>query len=306
MNLSPVKQTYLFGLEKEFDEFVRLYREKKLPSKMLLSGQKGIGKSTLCYHLINYVLSNDEDYPYDIKNHMINKENRSFKLILNGTNPNFFLIDFKPDKKFIEINQIRTLIENLNKSSFNYKPKFILIDNIEYLNLNSINALLKSLEEPGENIHFLLVQNNKKTLDTLKSRCLNFKITLSNQKSIEVGNKLLDTKIHDLINIDLLNYYITPGKIYDLVKFSVENKIELKNLKLENFLNLLIDNHYYKKDSSIKYMIFDFVEFFLRKKISINNFELFNYFLKKIENTYKFNLDEESLFLEFKAKLING
>ena len=208
MNLSPIKQTHLFGLEKEFGEFVRLYREKKLPSKILLSGQKGIGKSTLCYHLINYILSNDEDYPYDIKNHIIHEENRSFKLILNGTNPNFFLIDFKPDKKFIEINQIRTLIENLNKSSFNNKPKFILIDNIEYLNLNSINALLKSLEEPRENIHFLLIQNDKKTLDTLKSRCLNYKITLSNQKSIEVSNKLLDTNILDLIPKKILIYAV--------------------------------------------------------------------------------------------------
>ena len=35
---------------------------KNLPNKILLSGQKGIGKSTLCYHLINYILSKDEDY----------------------------------------------------------------------------------------------------------------------------------------------------------------------------------------------------------------------------------------------------
>ena len=235
MNLSPIRQTNLYGLEKEFNEFVRLYEKNRLPNKILLSGQKGIGKSTLFYHLMNYILSKDEDYSYNIKNFTIDKDNRSFKLILNGTNPNFFLIDLKPDKKFIEINQIRSLIENLNKSSFNKKPKFILIDNIEFLNLNSINALLKSLEEPGENIHFFLIQNDKKTLDTLRSRCINYKISLSNQQVHEISGKLLRTRIDDLINSDLLNYYITPGKIYDLVNFSIENKVNLKDLKLKNF-----------------------------------------------------------------------
>ena len=71
-------------------------------------------------------------------------------------------------------------------------------------------------------------------------------------------------------------------------------------------MSLIIENAYYKKDSLIKYMIFDFIEFFLRKKSSIDDFGLFDYFLKKIENTYKFNLDEETLFLEFKSKMING
>ncbi len=306
MNLLPKNQQNLYGLERIFNEFVDLYENKKLPTKILLSGQKGIGKSTLSYHLINYILSKDEEHSYDVHKHKINEQNHSFKLLLNGSNPNFFLIDVKPEKKFIEINQIRSLIEKLNKSSFNKKPKLVLIDNIEYLNINSINALLKQLEEPGEDIHFFLIKNGKKTLDTLNSRCLNYKISLSNKQVVEISNKLLKNDIHKLINIDLLNYYITPGKIYDLVQFSNENKIDLKNLELENFLNIIIDNSYYKKENSIKYMIFDFVELFLKKKISIQNYELFNYFLKKIENTYKFNLDEESFFLELKTKLING
>ncbi len=306
MNLSPKKQLNLYGLEKELNEFVQLFDNKKLPNKILLSGQKGIGKSTLCYHLINYILSKNEDHSYDIKNFTIQEENKSYKLILNRTNPNFFLIDVKPDKKFIEISQIRNLIVNLNKSSFNEKPKLILIDNIEYLNLYSINALLKSLEEAKENVYFFLVQNNKKTLDTLKSRCLNYKISLSNKQVIEISNKLLHSNINDLINPNLLNYYITPGKIYNLIQFSIDNKIDLKNYDLEKFLSFIIDNSYYKKESSIKYMIFDFIELLLKNKTLRHNYGLFNYFQKRIKNTYKFNLDEESLFLEFKTKLMNG
>ena len=85
-------------------------------------------------------------------------------------------------KKNIDINQIRDLIVKLNKSSFNNKPRFVLIDNIEYLNINSINALLKILEEPNDNIIFILINNNKKVLPTLLSRCINFKISLEKIK----------------------------------------------------------------------------------------------------------------------------
>ena len=81
-------------------------------------------------------------------------------------------------KKNIDINQIRNLINIMQKSTFNNKPRFILIDNIDLLNLNSINSLLKFLEEPNENIYFILIHNNTKILPTLKSRCINFKFFL--------------------------------------------------------------------------------------------------------------------------------
>ena len=66
-----------------------------------------MGKSTLAYHLINYILSKGEDYEYDIENFEINSNNRSYLLTQNGSNPNFNLIDVLPDKKNIDIQQIR-------------------------------------------------------------------------------------------------------------------------------------------------------------------------------------------------------
>ena len=76
-----------------FNHLCKLYLKNKLPNKILLSGEKGIGKATLGYHLINYILSEDEEYSYDIINKKINLENKSFKLIQNKSNPNFNLID---------------------------------------------------------------------------------------------------------------------------------------------------------------------------------------------------------------------
>ena len=63
--IKPKVQLNLFGYENHFKFFDKLYEKNKLPNSMLLSGPKGLGKSTFIYHFINYLLSKDEKYNYD-------------------------------------------------------------------------------------------------------------------------------------------------------------------------------------------------------------------------------------------------
>ena len=306
--VEPISQIKLFGLNRYINELIKLYKKNNLPNKILFSGQKGLGKSTLSYHFINYVLSENETNSYDEKNFSINPENHSFKTILNKSNPNFILIDIDADKKSIDINQIRKLIINLNKSSFNTKPRFILIDNIEFLNANSINALLKTLEEPSSNVHFILINNNRKILPTLLSRCLNFKIYLSSKESHEIAEKLLEDKLEKFINKDLINYYMSPGNIYNLICFGKDNEYDLINTDLKNLLEIIISKKHYKSNKLINLIVFDFIEFYFNKidSSSLKFKDKYNYFLKRISDTRTFNLDEEILFKEFKENILNG
>ena len=308
-DLKPINQSKLFGLDNFFFEFVNLFEKNNLPNKILLSGQKGLGKSTLAYHFINYVLSKDEEFGYDIKNFEINTNNRSFKTTINKSNLNLFLIDTDPEKKTIDISQIRNLISNLNKSSLNTKPRFVLIDNVEFLNTNSVNALLKIIEEPNHNVHFILINNDKKVLPTLSSRCINFKIYLNYEDILTISNKLLDGKLNETINKDLINYYLTPGNIYNLAKFAEKNKYKLIDLDLKNLLKLIIKENHYKKDLLIKDFVFDLVVFYFRKinfNFSSNLYKKYSYFLKRISDTKRFNLDQESLFIELEEEILNG
>ena len=310
MFIKPSENIHLFGLDKFFNEIKKLYNEKKMPHKILLSGKKGLGKSTLAYHIVNYILSLNENFRYDVDKFNINKENKSYKLIQNFSHPNFYLIDLIDEKKSIDVAQVRQMITYTNKSNFNDSPRFILIDNIENLNKNSVNALLKITEEPNEGIFFILINNNEKQiLPTLKSRCLTFKINLSFEESINISNHIMNGNIFELINTDLINYYITPGEIINLVNFADDKKINLLNYDLENLLKLLIDSKYYKKNKVVKKMIINFIELFFLKKYRLTNTKnclliFYHNFLKKISDMEKFNLDEESLFLEFKAKLL--
>ena len=307
--METLLQKSLFGHYEIFDTLKNLYLNKKFPNKIILSGEKGIGKCTLAYHVINYILSLNEDHNYDTKDYKINSENKSFKLIKNKSNPNFNLIDVEDGKKNIDINQIRDLISNLNKSSFNESPRFVLIDNINLLNLNSVNALLKVIEEPNDNINFILINSNKRVLATLKSRCINFKISLSQNQVIEIANKIIDQDIYDLINKELINYYTTPGQLLRVLKISEEFEIDVKNLSLENFLSFIIKNKLYKKDKKLIELTYSFIEIYFRNKVNIKNIEIlsfYTFFLKKIINTKIYNLDEESIFMEFEDRILNG
>ena len=309
MNLKPENQLSLYGHHVELLNFIELYKSQKLPNKILLSGEKGIGKSTLAYHIINHILSIDEDNSYDLKNYKINPDNKSFKLILNKSNPNFISIDIDDDKKSIDINQIRSLILTLNKSSFNKKPRLVLIDNIELLNINSVNALLKVLEEPNDNIFFILINSNKKILPTLKSRCLNYNITLTSSQSLDITNKILDQNCMNLIHEQLINHYSTPGLLLGLLNFATKNNLDLKQINLKELIKKIIMEKKYKKDQFIKSQLYSLIEIYFRNNVSVRNIKLLkiqNYFLKKINNTRIFNLDDESILMEFEDRVLNA
>lgn len=307
--LEPINQTKLYGLEKYFTELVNFYKNGNYPNKILFSGQKGIGKATLAFHFINYVLTMNDEKKYDIESYQINSESSEFKTINNKSNTNLITIDVNEDKKSIDINQIRELIINLNKSSFNKKPRFVLIDNIELLNINSINALLKILEEPNENINFILIHNNRKILSTLLSRCINFKISLSNNDYLKISNQLLNDDLNNLVNNELINYYFTPGEIYQLVQFSSENGYDLSNIDLKNFLKILINDTQYKKNNFINNMMYSLMEFYFRnlnQSFSKLLNEKYSYFIKRISDTKTYNLDKESLFIEFNDEILDA
>jgi len=312
MILEPLSNINLYGLESYFKECASLYDENRLPNKILFSGKKGLGKSTLAYHIINYVCSQNENNKYDKINNVINVENKSFKLIQNSTHPNFYLIDIFEGKKTIDIEQIRTMITYTNKSNFNENPRFVLIDNIESLNKNSINALLKIVEEPKKNLFFILIHNNEtKILPTLISRCLTFKINLNFKEVVLVANKILNKNIFEVLNESLVNHYSSPGQIFRLINYANDKKIDLKNQSLDEILINLIDNNSYKKNTYVKELLIDLIQLFFVNEYKISNnkdnfIKTYHDIMSKIYSTNKFNLDEESLFLEFKTKLLNG
>ena len=293
----------LYGYDNLFNFFVRLDQNKKMPNKFIISGKKGIGKSTFAYHLINYLFSKNEDYKYDLNNFELNDQNRSFKLVKENAHQNFFLIDLDDGKEKISIDKVRKSFEFINKSSMNNEYRIILINNVELLNINSSNALLKIIEEPNEKLIFILIHNSSyKLLKTLESRCFIFKKSFSEDENLDIFEKIIGNKYNNLFNDNLLCKFMTIGELIYLKNFLLNNKIQEKtNTKciIDFYLNL---NKYDKKNNTI---ILKLIQVFLHQK----NMKLFNEkdylwcksFFKKVSDANKYNLDMGNLFFEFKT-----
>ena len=256
--IPPKNQLNLFGYESYFNLFVKLFSKNRLPNTILLTGLKGSGKSTFAYHFINFLLSKNEEKKYSVENFNVNSENKSYKFIDKNIHPNFYVINSNNEDN-IKIEEIKNTLKFLNKSSYNSNIKIVLLDNAEYLNLHSSNALLKSLEEPNNNTFFFIIHNSSCAIsDTLKSRCVEFKIFFSLEEKKEILKKIVDTNNYNLdINSIEDNFYLdSPGSILKYLQIFNNLKLKDSNDRLSSISHLI---EKYKKKKGLSVIKFYFL-----------------------------------------------
>ena len=202
------------------------------------------------------------------------------------------------------------MLEFSNKSSFNNKYKIILIDNIEYLNISSANALLKVLEEPNEKLIFILIHNSaKKILSTIKSRCIVFNKNIKSDDNIKIFEKISNKSINHVLNKEFINPYMSVGDLCAITKFSEENNLNLHDINPKVFLDIILDTGNKKNVKDLN-LIIRFMQIYfyntLLKNFSYKLFDQQSYFYQKLNNASKYNLDLDNIFLEFKNRVLNG
>jgi len=160
--------------------------QQRLPHALLLHGAAGVGKNYLAHLLAKFLLC--ENGKHDLpcgKCHSCN-------LFAAGSHPDFFLasnlfgineqdgeegVGRKKKKatapsKQIKIECIRALVKFSRLSAFQHGKRVAIIEPAEWMNHNSANTLLKTLEEPGEDVFIILVSHQpSRLLPTLRSRC---------------------------------------------------------------------------------------------------------------------------------------
>jgi DNA polymerase-3 subunit delta' len=311
----PNKQEKLFSYDQYFKLFIKLYKNNLLPNNILLSGQSGLGKSTFAYHFVNSILSNKEDYSYDFMNFTINPLNRSFRLINKQYHPNFYLIENFAGKQSISIKQVKELINYLSKTNYEKNIKFILIDNAEYLNLHSVNALLKIIEEPNLNTFVIIIHNSSiKLVETLKSRCIEFKIFFSNQERQKILENLLiyyDLKIDINLLEKIKSFYDSPGIILNLVKLINEADINVSNANLINLISNLMEFILRNKNNTNLNLLQNTIELFFFQELKKTNNKskissIYSKVLESLNSFRKYNIDMNNTFYEIKENIIHG
>ena len=277
----------LYGYTEYTNILINLYNNKKLPGSIIINGEEGIGKKIFIINFLEKIL----------KRSFVNLNHDN--LIDDYGNVSTTIKIVNSEETIVNIDTIREISKFSNKSSFNNEPKFIVIFNVEKLNLYAGNSLLKILEEPPANTFFLLSKTSSKNLiKTLISRCFFLNIRFSQSKKDEIFKKLLfDNGLDDLINIDYYPKYETPGLKINKILYLKENNLINKKL-IDIIFYCYEDFKKNKNNLALNYAI-HFSIFLCR--LNINNkfsnfYNIFDNFKSKLSHGIVYNSDLENVF----------
>src|SRR5690606_8384794 len=146
---------------------------RSLPHAILLVGPQGIGLQALATAMGEYLIC-----PLPFEGHACG-QCKACRLLQAGSHPDLNAIVAEGTGKTIKIDQIRAMMEFTATTAQQGGRRVILITPAEAMNRNASNALLKGLEEPGENCIFILVSEAPaQLLPTIRSRCRRFDVPL--------------------------------------------------------------------------------------------------------------------------------
>ncbi|TGN41574.1 DNA polymerase III subunit delta' [Marinobacter confluentis] len=143
------------------------FAENRLPHALLVIGEQGVGKRFFADQLAALLVC---DQPDLAKGERCGRC-KQCELTSAQTHPD--IRRYAPEKsRMIRIDQIRALSAFAVASPQVARRKVALIDRADQLNINSANALLKTLEEPVSDLVLILLQETgRPILPTIRSRC---------------------------------------------------------------------------------------------------------------------------------------
>lgn len=234
----------IIGHKNILDNFKRRVESDEISHAHIIVGEDGIGKSNLANKFAKNILGKSEDKDY------------------------IDIINYRCKKSSFGVDDIREIVEEINKKPFEGDKKVIIICDGNKLTVQAQNALLKTIEEPPKGVFIILLcESLELILDTIKSRCQIYKLSPLTKDEIRLyidnindngisedeinaaiaysegipGKAeafLRDSSLKELRNtlVDLL-FLLTKGNTRELLDF--ESKLVNYKDKKEDILNIL-------------------------------------------------------------------
>ena len=241
----------------EFQSFI----EKQLQSEKILHSYMFYGENIEEYNeqillfLYSTIIKKDIFKEYNITKksdyNIIREKENLYNQILSGVVEEFKILDGKEMK----VQDVRNAFSSVYEKPLIIEKRIYIINNFEYLNNSSQNALLKILEEPPFYVTIILTSKTLNgILDTIKSRCQktylaekieNRKIGKDNILSEVIDDKIKDDILNILENSNIMKKSQYYEKYSDII--TKENIEEILNI-LENIIyeNSMIYNSIYR------------------------------------------------------------
>jgi len=275
----------LIGNEKIKQKLVQILNSNTISHSYMFIGTKGIGKKEFAKEFAKGILCTSE------KNRLCGNCKSCIEFV-NNNNPDYYEIGLEDDGNSIKIETIRQMQKKVQELPIVSNRKVYIIDDSECLTKEAQNCLLKTLEEPPEFITIILiVSNENKILNTIKSRCLKIYFNdLTNEELKNYIEKNMETSKFSVNMLKACNGSIGKAKqicenkeIYDNID-NIFNNIEKQTLldvlpklevlykskdEIENILEYLNTIFIKKAKEDIKYI--DYIKYVEETKVSINS-----------------------------------
>ncbi len=159
----------------QWQQIKQLIKSDRLPHALFLHGNQGLGKSDFAVSLANALLCKQPTADLQACGSC-----PACKLLAANTHPDLYYLKPVPAEKTkskkpalnIRIDDIRELCNKLNQTSQYGGYRVAIIEQADQLTPSAANSLLKTLEEPGNDVLMILTSARSHRLPvTIRSRC---------------------------------------------------------------------------------------------------------------------------------------
>ncbi len=188
----PAESTLLTGHDAVLEKLISAYRSGRMHHAWLLTGPRGIGKSTLAFHFAKYVMANPieaqapPNYQPDSVPLAISRQ------VAQGAHPDLLHLTRPWDEKTkrfktqLSVDEIRKTQSFYGMTAGAGGWRISIIDAADDMNANAANALLKILEEPPKRSLFFIISHVPGSLlPTTRSRCQTLHLSPLQQNEVE-------------------------------------------------------------------------------------------------------------------------
>ena len=200
----------IIGHKSIIDNFIKRVESDEISHAHIIVGENGIGKSNLANKFARNILAKSEDKDY------------------------IDIINYRCKKSSFGVDDVREIVEEINKKPFEGDKKVIIICDGNKLTVQAQNALLKTIEEPPKGVFIILLcESLELILDTIKSRCQIYKLSPLSKDEVRL---YIDNINNDGINEDEINAAIAYSE-------GIPGKAEafLRDSSLKELRNTLVD-----------------------------------------------------------------
>jgi len=245
-------ENYLIGHDQELNILTNYLINKNTPNSLILKGEKGIGLKKIALRMASCLVDKNIDSD-EIK--------KIFKTHDKNISPYILLIEkiWIEDKKRYKNKIYREDLTYVNDffatKDDHWQKRVCVINAIDDLSNDGVNSLLKIIEEPNANSHFIIINHNQKTLTpTIRSRSqiIKFKSTKNEDFKSTIKQEftdLTDNEINDLFklskgSIDFSRKYIDYNfrEMDDHLDSILRDPNNIKPNTADHYINFIKNN----------------------------------------------------------------